>query len=135
MTLAFQKVLENKKVPFKIFDFKKGEISMYKAIIGAILHNDHGLIIVPGESTSMISEITDILPNNKIAVYYNSVMNESHENHIQSEFRKGRLSIIDNNLQFKSPKNAPSSIHSLASKNIAKALYQLWTIRASQAPN
>ncbi|WP_342272072.1 hypothetical protein [Candidatus Tisiphia endosymbiont of Parasteatoda lunata] len=84
VTSSFQRVLQENRVPFKLFDFKKGQPSMYKAILGAVLYNKHSLIIVPGESTSMISETVDMLPAKTVTVYYNSTMNETHKRHLNN---------------------------------------------------
>lgn len=79
MTSSFQRVLQENRAPFKLFDFKKGQPSMYKAILGAVLYNKHSLIIVPGKSTSPFSETVDMLPTKTVTVYYNSTMNETQK--------------------------------------------------------
>ncbi|WP_375318631.1 hypothetical protein [Candidatus Tisiphia endosymbiont of Oplodontha viridula] len=125
VTSSFQKVLQENKVPFKLFDFKKGQPSMYRAILGAVLYNKHSLIIVPGESTSMVSETVDMLPAKSVTVYYNSTMNETHKRHIKNEFDKGRVSVIDENMHLHLPNNTRAKYLS-ASENIAKSIYSLW---------
>lgn len=133
VTSSFQRVLQENRVPFKLFDFKKGQPSMYKAILGAVLYNKHSLIIVPGESTSMVSETVDMLPAKTVAVYYNSTMNETHKRHIKNEFNEGRVSIIDENMHLHLPNNTRAKYYS-ASENIAKDIYTLWHTRTVAIP-
>ncbi len=133
VTSSFQRVLQENRVPFKLFDFKKGQPSMYKAILGAVLYNKHSLIIVPGESTSMVSETVDMLPAKTVTVYYNSTMNETHKRHIKNEFNEGRVSIIDENMHLHLPNNMRAKYYS-ASENIAKGIYTLWHTRTVTIP-
>ncbi|MFU7500572.1 MAG: hypothetical protein ACJBCI_02590 [Candidatus Tisiphia sp.] len=136
VTPSFQRVLQENRVPFKLFDFKKGQPSMYKAILGAVLYNKHSLIIVPGESTSMVSETVDMLPAKTVTVYYNSTMNETHKRHIKNEFNEGRVSIIDENMHLHLP-NIPNNMrvkYYSASENIAKGIYTLWHTRTVSIP-
>ncbi|WP_341757367.1 hypothetical protein [Candidatus Tisiphia endosymbiont of Ditula angustiorana] len=133
VTSTFQRVLQENRVPFKLFDFKKGQPSMYKAILGAVLYNKHSLIIVPGESTSMVSETVDMLPTKTVTVYYNSTMNETHKRHIKNEFNAGRVSIIDENMHLHLPNNTRAKYYS-ASENIAKGIYTLWHTRTVTIP-
>ncbi|MCC8372249.1 MAG: hypothetical protein LN568_05960 [Rickettsia endosymbiont of Pseudomimeciton antennatum] len=133
VTSSFQGILQKNRVPFKLFDFKKGQPSMYKAILGAILYNKHSLIIVPGESTSMVSETVDMLPAKTVTVYYNSTMNETHKRHIKNEFNEGRVSIIDENMHLHLPNNMRAKYYS-ANENIAKGIYTLWHTRTVTIP-
>jgi len=65
---------------FEFFDFQFAQpgqpsLSALKAIVKTVLGNK-GFMIVPGESTSSISEIRTVMP---IAIYTNSAMNETHQ--------------------------------------------------------
>lgn len=60
---------------FEFFDFQFGQPSALKAIVKTILDNE-GFMIVPGESTTSISEILAIMP---IVIYANDAMNETHQ--------------------------------------------------------
>ncbi|HJD56654.1 hypothetical protein [Candidatus Tisiphia endosymbiont of Ptychoptera albimana] len=133
VTSSFQEILQKNRVPFKLFDFKKGQPSMYKAVLGAVLYNKHSLIIVPGESTSMVSETVDMLPAKTVTVYYNSTMNETHKRYIKNEFNEGRVSIIDENMHLHLPNNTRAKYYS-ASENIAKGIYTLWHTRTVAIP-
>jgi hypothetical protein len=82
---------------FKFFDFKTGVVSAYKALLGAVAKQAGSTVFVPGESTSMISDL-GILPNAKIIaeiiVYHNNAMNEIHQAHVDSVGRSGFATIL-----------------------------------------
>lgn len=125
VTSRFQQILTEKNVPSKLFDFKFNQPNMYKALLGAVLYGNHSLVMVPGESTSMVSEITDTVNSRNIIVYYTSVMISDHMQHVQQAFDNGHISVLDQDmrLQLNSPtKSAPTT----STKDIAKAIYNAW---------
>ncbi|MCE2716632.1 MAG: hypothetical protein ACK4V2_07480 [Pseudomonadota bacterium] len=76
---AFLRVLKDKGLEkdkdFEFFDFQFGQPSALKAVI-KIIQANKGFMIVPGESTSSISEILSVLP---AAIYNNDAMNAMHK--------------------------------------------------------
>lgn len=105
----------NKKTPYNAFDLMAGAVRATK-----------GTMIVPGESTSTISEAIDLIPHGHVVVYNNSAMNESHKTHVQSELAAGRISILENYQDIKSPpptigKPKPSAATVIAQKLIQAA--------------
>ncbi len=60
---------------FEFFDFQFGQPSAFKAIMAVVLKNK-GFMIVPGESTSSISEIMVVMP---AVIYENDAMNTVHK--------------------------------------------------------
>jgi hypothetical protein len=66
--------------------------SPFKAVLG-YLRAHHGIMIMPGESTSMVSQSADML--GKIYVYNHSAMNKGHFRHIKKELDNGRVFIIN----------------------------------------
>lgn len=76
---AFLRVLKEKGLEkdkdFEFFDFQFGRPSALKAVIKTVLANK-GFMIVPGESTSSISEILAVLP---VTIYSNDAMNTMHK--------------------------------------------------------
>lgn len=126
ITLGFQQVLTKRNVSFKLFDFKLNQPSMYKALLGVVLYNDHSLILVPGESTSMVSEITDTINGNKVIVYYTPTMNPEHIKHVQQEFGYGHVSVLDKNMHTQSKRNVAQVPITPANEVIAKTIYNVW---------
>jgi mitochondrial fission protein ELM1 len=94
MQTLTSKGLKNNK-DFQLFDFQFGSQSMYPTVLGAIAQSTENQIIVTGESTSMISEITSLLSPKQITIFTNEAMNKNHFAHIESEFGAGRANILD----------------------------------------
>jgi hypothetical protein len=134
ITEAFQKKLTDDGVKtVKVFDFqhntpenKKWGVpyNSFDLVVGALRANEGGMMIVPGESTSMISEAIDTLPPCKVLVYKNSAMNDVHNAHVQSELDAGRVSILEDYQTIKAP--APDSCKSKfsAAQVIAQKLWE-----------
>lgn len=134
VTLKFIEILDKNKVIYKLFNFQKGQPNSYKeAIFGAILYNPGSKILIPGESTSMVSECLDTLPEGSAIVYYNSAMNINHDKHIKSEFNNGRTAILDKNMHLKKHKLVTKDTSS-ASMLAAESIFRLWQLRAIKAP-
>ena len=82
---------------FHLFDFQYGKAGMYRPLLGKMLHASNSKIFVPGESTSMISEIVDSVGSNEkhqIFVYEHAAMNKGHKGHILSEHAAGRIHLL-----------------------------------------
>lgn len=125
----FLQVLKEQGIPATFFDFqhksegKKAQERPYNTfdlVVGAIRAHK-GLLVIPGESTSMISEAVDLLPPDKIMVYRNGAMNENHDHHIHSEWKAGRVAILDAYKVVLKPETARTSEPS-AAKVIAKVI-------------
>lgn len=100
VTAAFKEKLESQIDPkkVKIYNFQFGQdldYNTFDLVLGALLEND-GKILVPGESTSVISEAIDVLPAGKVTIYTNGAMNDIHEKHVMSEVYAGRASLLIN---------------------------------------
>jgi hypothetical protein len=79
----------------KIYNFVPGSTS-YKGALQVLKNAHDALCFLPGESTSMISEINDALPG-KTRIIENSAMNEIHAAHVKSEIEAGRSQGFDKN--------------------------------------
>ena len=80
------------------YDYKTGS-NYYLALLGAVCQQEESLIFIPGESTSMISEVISLLPASRIYIYDTDSMNESHHLHInsiKSNLKVNHLKLIDN---------------------------------------
>nr|MBP9692476.1 hypothetical protein [Alphaproteobacteria bacterium] len=95
----------------KVFDFQHNTpenqewvlpYNSFELVVGA-LRATNGIILIPGDSTSMISEAIDMLPLGKVIVYETHAMNEIHKAHIISELALGRISILENYQHIKAP--------------------------------
>lgn len=87
----------------KLFDFQhtspenKDWVSPYNAValVAGALKVKNGKILVPGESTTSISEAVDVLSPDQIIVYENNAMNEVHTAHVKSEWAAGRVAVVE----------------------------------------
>jgi hypothetical protein len=99
ITELFQKELAAHGIEnVKVFDFQHGSQAPYNSFdlaLGAVKVTN-GMMLIPGESTSMISEAIDTLTPDHVLVYENSAMNEVHQAHIASELAAGRVSVLQN---------------------------------------
>lgn len=87
VSLAFIAELSKSHVPFVFFNVAEGLKSAYYAILGAITHEDAHLVsaYITGESTSMVSEMSAIIPWLKLNIVQVGSMNEGHLAHMQDE--------------------------------------------------
>jgi hypothetical protein len=79
----------------KIYHYVPGSAS-YKGALRVLKNTEDAVCFLPGESTSMISEINDALPR-KTKIIENSAMNEIHAAHVKSEIEAGRSQGFDKN--------------------------------------
>lgn len=132
ITAFFGKKLEEAGINTTTFDFQydtpenKDFVSPYNAfdlVIGTLRANN-GTLLVPGESTSVISEAIDTMAPGKVMVYENSAMNEVHKAHLQSELNSGRVSVLTNYKNIESPKTDTASSTPSATQVIAQKLWE-----------
>lgn len=112
---------------FCLYDFQFGKPSMSKAIYGAVI-NTKGIILIPGESTTMVSEAIDNFDKGNVFVYQNNAMNMTHLKHVKTEEQYGRVKLLDLNFHEVKPpskKKASSLKDESASTTIAKAIMKL----------
>jgi hypothetical protein len=95
VTKQFITILDQNKIKYKLFDFQRGTSSYKNLIFGTISHSKDNIMLIPGESTSLISEAVDLIPSDQVVIYSNVAMNDNHKKHIMSEFEAGRASIMD----------------------------------------
>ena len=81
---------------FTLFDFKFNSVSNQdmNLLLGAI-RATRSSILVPGESTTAISECIDVLEPKSVIVYKNDAMNKSHIDHVESELKAGRIKVLE----------------------------------------
>jgi hypothetical protein len=110
ITQAFVDALKERGVQqdqFTLFDFQFGKSTGKEMdlVLGAI-RATNSTILVPGESTSSISESVDVLPSGAVVVYPNTAMNDVHRAHVKSEFDAGRIRLLSIDFQQESkPEN------------------------------
>lgn len=104
----------------KVFDFQHNipdnqewilPYNSFELVVGA-LKATQGYILIPGDSTSMISEALDMLPPNKVIAYETGAMNEVHKSHLMSELAMGRISILEGYHHLKEPILNPATLKS-----------------------
>lgn len=130
LSKLFLKKLKEQGITATFFDFQhKSEGSKnserpyntFELVIGALRAHD-GVLLVPGESTSMISEAVDTLPSRKVIVYQNTAMNEVHEAHVASELAAGRIIVLEDYMKFKNPRPESGAAKPSAAKTMAQAI-------------
>jgi hypothetical protein len=102
----------------RIYHFVPGSAS-YKGALWVLKNAQDAVCFLPGESTSMISEINDALPG-KTKIIENSAMNEVHAAHVKSEIEAGRSQGLDKNFA-----PLPYQIQSMATSNNQPAAQQI----------
>jgi len=132
ITKFFADKLKEAGINAKTFDFQhntpenKAFVLPYNAfdlVVGALRAND-GDLLVPGESTSVISEAIDTMAPGKVLVYENGAMNEVHNAHVQSELNAGRISVLTGYKNLEFPKTDSSSPTPGAAQVIAQKLWE-----------
>lgn len=121
-----QKLRENGIKHMKVFDFQHGSQARYNSFdlaLGAVKAARNGKMIVPGESTSIVSEAIDTLSPGQVLVYENGAMNEVHKAHITSELTAGRVSVLQNYTNVSRETNSEEPKPSAAAV-IAKRLWE-----------
>lgn len=128
ITQTFADYFKNRE-RFHVFDFQYGKPGMYRPLLGKMLHATNSKIFVPGESTSMISEIVDSVGSNEkhqIFAYENSAMTRVHKAHISSEHAAGRINVISKNGGMIQQITAKDAKEHSAAKAIAENIMSHW---------
>jgi hypothetical protein len=140
ITELFEKKLANKGIKYKVFDFQhntpenKQWVAAYNAfdlVIGAV-RATKGQMIVPGESTSVVSETIDMMSSEsndtmlpgKVIVYHNNAMNHVHYAHVKSELAAGRVSVLENYQDIRISKSNSKEPKPSATEVIAQKLFE-----------
>ncbi len=100
------------------FQFSSSTSKDMDLVLGAI-RATQSVILVPGESTSSISESIAVLPPGTVIVYYNTAMNQVHTAHVQSELEAGRIKLLLQGFNVMREKKEGFSNPDLASKRSA----------------
>lgn len=80
---ALLNALNKASIAYQFFNYTINQVSAYKAILGQIKQSPQNAILVTGDSSMMISEIVDLLPDNAIYIAKISSMNETHHANIK----------------------------------------------------
>ncbi len=116
----------------KFFDFQHNNpenkawvlpYNSFDLVVGAVKAT-HGKMLIPGESTSMISEAIDVLPSGHVLVYENNPMNEVHSAHVTSELAAGRIAVLQNYRDVLTPKINAEGPKPSAAQVIAQQLWE-----------
>jgi hypothetical protein len=85
--------IDPKRFTLLDFQFDSKRMGDMDLLLGAI-RATKSAILVPGESTSSISESIDVLPQGSVTVYETKSMNNVHEAHVRSELDAGRIKFL-----------------------------------------
>ncbi len=98
--------LHKDTVQHQFFDFVSGNKSAYKPILGALQKNQNSIAVVTGDSTSMVTEMTDSLIDKPLYIINVGSMNNSHKAHARSVNEAGyaHLVTLDDKVHIVSPK-------------------------------
>lgn len=132
VTQAFLDELQKNEIPsssYSLFDFQFASSTPEEMdfVLGTIRATPNSIVLVPGESTSSISECIDVLPYHVVYVYPTTSMNSVHQAHVQSELDAGRIQLLTKDFKEvrKNPQSKESSPQGSAAETIAKALLDL----------
>ncbi len=129
MTALFVRQLEANHIPYTLLDFQHKSpdspapaYENFDLVVGA-LRASKGLLLVPGESTSMISEAIDVMPHNQVVVYPHGAMNAAHRAHVKSEFEAGRVWLLESRGAILRPEGG-KSVEPSAARVIAERVFK-----------
>lgn len=109
---------------FAFYDFQSGQPSMSKAMYGQAL-KENGVVYIPGESTSMVSEAVDNFGPTRVIVYKNKAMNPTHLKHVELEQESDRIKLLDEKFEeVPTAKKSEAPVTDSASMTIAKKVLQ-----------
>ncbi|MDP1724401.1 MAG: hypothetical protein Q8L85_06835 [Alphaproteobacteria bacterium] len=128
VTQAFVDELSKRKISedqYTLFDFQFNVPNNDMDLVLGALRQTQSSVLVPGESTSSISECIDVLHPNAVSVYCNTAMNLVHGAHVKSEMDANRIKLLSLDLKevhddYKIDVQPVSS----AAETIASALYK-----------
>jgi hypothetical protein len=138
ITESFAQKLADHGINHKVFDFQHdtpenkkwaSEYNAFDLVAGAVSATK-GKLIVPGESTSVISEAIEIMPAEgletmppgNVLVYHNNAMNDAHHAHTARELEAGRIAVLENYQDIRHPELADGKAKSGAANTIAEKL-------------
>ncbi len=113
----------------KLFNFQHDQELPYNSFdlaMGAVMAKK-GKMLIPGESTSMVSEAVDTLPPGQVIVYCNSAMNDMHHAHVNTELAAKRISYLRSDNTLTTTSLADQEARISAADAIAKHLWELVT--------
>lgn len=128
ITQTFADYFKNRE-RFHLFNFKYGQPSLYRALLGKMLHSAESEVFVPAESTSMVSEIVDTLGNKdkiQVFVYENSATSNIHMSHLQSLYKAGNVNVITKNGSSNKKINSKDTTIYSAAQLISDSIIQNW---------
>lgn len=110
ITEHFIKKVSMNRVPYRLFNFgfeiQEGRRKKPCSVSEALLHvaeNTDSYYIIPGDSLSYISQLTQILKPERILVFQSSSMNEYNHELLSSALGKGYLSVLKENGEIAKP--------------------------------
>jgi len=77
-----EKYIDSARIIFS--DFKFGEPSMFNTFLGAVLENPGSIAVIGGDSTSQVTEATNLLKPGQVYIVCNEAMNKGHHKHIEN---------------------------------------------------
>lgn len=90
------------KRTYKIFDFQFGKPSAWKGLLGSLTCHPGSVLLLGGESTSMVSEALSNVPKEiDVTIFANSSMSDIHHQYMKSEYEAGHVSTLSKDMQFK----------------------------------
>jgi hypothetical protein len=128
VTQAFLDELSKRNISleqYTLFDFQFNMPNNDMDLVLGALRQTQSSILVPGESTSSISECIDVLQPNAVSVYCNSAMNPVHEAHVKSEMGANRIKLLSLGFEdIKALIKIDAMPANSAAEIIARALYK-----------
>lgn len=128
VTQAFLDELSKRNISedqYTLFDFQFGVPNNDMDLVLGALRQTQSSVLVPGESTSSISECIDVLHPNAVSVYCNTAMNLVHGAHVKSEMDANRIKLLSLDLkEVHNSNNIGLQPASSAAETIASALYK-----------
>ena len=94
---ALLEELKSHDIKNQFFDFIGGKPSAYKPILRA-LQKQNSIAVVTGDSTSMISEMGDLLASKPLYIVNVGSMNDAHKAHVHSVNQAGYAHLVNLNI-------------------------------------
>lgn len=125
-TASLLQALDNYHIPYQFFDFISGQKSAYVPILATLFQNPRNIGVITLDSTSMVTEMLDVLPENPLYVVHISSMNESHKAHGRSieNAENTYVTYLDQPLHSVAPTGASRSQRITAAQKIADGIFQ-----------
>lgn len=125
---SFINELEKNNISYQFFDFVFGQPSAYKPILGVLAKDKNNIAVVTGESTSMVTEMSECL-NTKFIIANVGSMNDVHHAHVLSVKESGiasfiHLDVAKNKFFIEEAKNLNQQTDTTAALRIATAIHQ-----------